>query len=371
MDTKSKKLVKIALTGGPCSGKTTVLSRARSYLEGLGVRVIAVPEAATLVFDAAGREPSLKKEYAIVKTQLALEDALVAAVDPSYDTVILCDRGILDCSAYNTKSEWDAILSDLHLSTTEMLQRYDAVIHLVTAAIGAPQYYKMVGHRTDSPDAAASQDNAIMTAYLGHGHQKIVDNSTDFETKIRRVLTDIGNIVGIPKPLEIERKFVVILNKLPCGVSSVSHISQFYMNPDNSGDELRVRSRLYYSDGKCHFTKTVKSVVSDGIRIENECAISGSEYVSCLGSVMKGTSIINKERTCFVHRGLVFELDRYLGSYVGLYVLEVEVSDLNQPVTFPDWLRVVEEVTGDPRYSNYNLSLLETQGRWTLKRAIC
>ncbi len=40
-------LIRIVLTGGPCGGKTTAISRLMEWLTGLGYYVVIVPEAAT------------------------------------------------------------------------------------------------------------------------------------------------------------------------------------------------------------------------------------------------------------------------------------------------------------------------------------
>lgn len=60
--------------------------------------------------------------------------------------VVFCDRGVLDNKVYNKKVEyWKQILSNCGLDITKsqeiMDQRYDAVIHMVTAADGAPKFY--------------------------------------------------------------------------------------------------------------------------------------------------------------------------------------------------------------------------------------
>ena len=52
--------------------------------------------------------------------------------------VILIDRGLLDGSAYVSRMEWEAIMDDLKMSLVMLRDnRYDAVVHMVTAADGA------------------------------------------------------------------------------------------------------------------------------------------------------------------------------------------------------------------------------------------
>ena len=44
-----KSLTKIAITGGPCSGKTTGMAKINSDLSDKGYEVIIIPEAATFI----------------------------------------------------------------------------------------------------------------------------------------------------------------------------------------------------------------------------------------------------------------------------------------------------------------------------------
>ena len=53
--------------------------------------------------------------------------------------VLLIDRGVLDLSIYTSDSHWKAVMIDLGLTKTIIRDnRYDAVIHMCTAADGAP-----------------------------------------------------------------------------------------------------------------------------------------------------------------------------------------------------------------------------------------
>lgn len=49
--------------------------------------------------------------------------------------VLLCDRGLMDGKAYMESQQWYDMLAQYNLSEVEMRDlRYDAVIHMVTAA---------------------------------------------------------------------------------------------------------------------------------------------------------------------------------------------------------------------------------------------
>ena len=71
--------------------------------------------------------------------QMALENAFTdIANNTNTRTVILCDRGCMDGYAYLDQELWDALLDEKGW-TNVMLRdmRYECVIHMVTAAIGA------------------------------------------------------------------------------------------------------------------------------------------------------------------------------------------------------------------------------------------
>lgn len=61
--------------------------------------------------------------------------------------VILIDRGLLDGSAYVDEEDWQALLDDLGTNVVQLRDtRYDAVLHLVTAARGAEEFYTGVNN---------------------------------------------------------------------------------------------------------------------------------------------------------------------------------------------------------------------------------
>lgn len=142
---------RICLTGGPCAGKTTALATLNQKLSELGFRVLVVPEAATLlmkagVFIQTGKmtfADAVKFQINIMRSQMTLEDTFVEiALNSEVKTVILCDRGVMDGSAYTDDHIWQALLDETAWNTIQLRdRRYDAVIHLVTAANGASKFF--------------------------------------------------------------------------------------------------------------------------------------------------------------------------------------------------------------------------------------
>ena len=59
-------------------------------------------------------------------------------------TVVLCDRGTMDGRAYMRDEDWQALLDEHGYNIVNLShKRYDAIIHLVTAADGAEAHYKL------------------------------------------------------------------------------------------------------------------------------------------------------------------------------------------------------------------------------------
>jgi hypothetical protein len=79
----------------------------------------------------------------------------------SQKAAVLCDRGIMDGSAYVSKEIWSGVLAGAGLDSVSAREgRYDAVFHLVTAADGAESYYSLANNeaRHESIEDAVKQD---------------------------------------------------------------------------------------------------------------------------------------------------------------------------------------------------------------------
>ena len=101
--------------------------------------------------------------------------------------VILIDRGLMDGSAYVSNEDWQAVMDDLNMSVVMLRDnRYDAVLHMVTAANGASNFYGMENFaRYESVDDAIGKDIRLQEAYMGHKNWARIDNThASFESKI-------------------------------------------------------------------------------------------------------------------------------------------------------------------------------------------
>ena len=361
----AKTVKKIVLTGGPCSGKSTAMSWVQTEFTKKGYMVLFVPETATELI-LGGIAPwtidnNLDFESYIVKLQLEKEKIFEEAskhID-NYDKVlIVCDRGVMDCKAYMTDLEFRNCLNKINKNEVQLRDNYDAVFHLVSASIGAEEFYNYDTNqaRYESLEEAREKDQATLNAWMGHPHLRVVDNSTGFEEKMRRLMAEISGFLGEASPYEIERKYLIEFPDLDFldGLQNCKKVDiiQTYLNAVD-GDEVRIRQRG--GDGHYTYTKTRKQKVSDVVRLETESRISKDEYLKLLLDADTTKRQIRKTRYCLMYKNQYFEIDIYPENDKTA-IMEIELTKEDQKINFPKFIKIIKEVTGDKEYLNFNLA---------------
>jgi len=368
-----KMTPEIVLTGGPCAGKTTALNYLQEKLSDYGSRVLVIPEIPTIVIAGGVHDinelPEDKRNgvqvnmitmyYAVRKHFQRLASVLGG------NSVIIHDRGIMDFKAYMDPELFKEVLRlMLGMHELEARDSYDGIMHLVTAACGAEAFYTIANNkarRERNLDEAKILDEKTLKQWIGHPHLKVIDNSTDFEGKLRRIRQAMCRVLGIPAPLEIERKFV--LYEMPRLDSIVQYqsiqIEQMYLAaPEN--EEARIRKRTQNGSSMHYYTRKIK--VRPGVRNETEEKISAEEFNRLSAMRLPYSSRIKKNRFCFVWKNQYFELDVFTEPEwtEGLFILEIELTEENDEVIIPPFLKVNREVTNEQAYSNFSLATEST-----------
>ena len=148
---------------------------------------------------------------------------------------------------------------------------------------------------------------------------------------------------------EIERKFLVSSKDFENQSFKKTHIKQGFLN---SNKERVVRVRLKNNIG--FLTIKGPSNIEGTTRFEWEKKINYSDADNLLDLCEEG--IIEKIRYLVQVESHIYEVDVFLGTNKGLIVAEIELNSENEPFIKPNWL--AEEVTGDEKYYNSNLSKL-------------
>lgn len=360
----SVELFKIVITGGPCAGKSTAMSWVQNNFEQKGYRVLFVPETATELI-GGGVAPwtcGTNGEFQKCLLRLQVEKEKIferAAATMAVDRVLMvCDRGALDNKAYMQPEEFEQALASMGANEVELRDSYDAVFHLVTAAKGAEEFYTTANNtaRTETVQEAAAVDDKLISAWTGHPHLRVIDNATDFEGKMKRLLGEIASFLGEPEPYEIERKFLIEYPDIAWLEANPScqrvEIIQTYLN-SAVGEEVRVRQRG--AGGHYIYFQTWKKRGSDVKRVEIERRLSQAEYLELLMEADTTKRQIRKTRYCLTYGNQYFEIDVY-PFWTDQAIVEIELSDENARVDFPEQIRVIREVTGDESYKNASLA---------------
>ncbi len=361
---KKVAIHKIVITGGPSAGKTTGLSWIQNEFTKLGYAVLFVPETATELISNGVAPWTCGSNLAYQKCQMRLQlekESVFEQAARSMDrekVLIVCDRGAMDNRAYMNDLEFSQILSEFGTSPVKLRDGYDAVFHMVTAAKGAEKFYTTENNaaRTESPEQAAALDDRLIAAWTGHPHLRIIDNSTDFEEKLKKLIAEIRNFLGEPQPMEIERKFLIRypdvrwLESLP-SCRKVDIIQTYLLAGE--GEELRVRQRG--EDGSYIYFKTLKRPAGGAARIEIEERLSQDEYLRLLMEADPDRRPIRKTRYCLIYENQYFEIDLY-PFWTDQAIVEIELREENAEILFPKELEIIREVTGEEAFQNASLA---------------
>ncbi len=201
------KIQKIALTGGPCAGKTIVLDAIK---ERFGDDVILVSEVATQLLEVPydqggigvpGRDLEWSQEWQdrfqamIIEKQLADEMFHVQQADlRERPTIVVCDRGVLDGAAYLAGGR-EEFLQKFHLEEGKCFGLYDTVIHLNSLATDNPAHYDEL--KTTNPsrfepvERAKELDEKLFQVWEGHENHVRVPSADGVEAKIELCLGEI------------------------------------------------------------------------------------------------------------------------------------------------------------------------------------
>lgn len=189
------RIKRIAVTGGPGGGKTTVW---RTLAAANQQRIVAVPEVATLLFRHVFPQVESEAERravqsAIFLVQEQLETFHAARARPGQ--ALLCDRGTCDGGGYWPAGP-EAFFTSMGTSWQAELARYDAVLFLETAAVGGYSIADGNETRTETLAEAIAIDSNLRSVWASHPHFLHVPHEADFTVKMARALAELDEILS-------------------------------------------------------------------------------------------------------------------------------------------------------------------------------
>ena len=350
-------MLQVVLTGGPSSGKTSVINRVVEQFKELGYHVIVVPETATELINSGIRPfgenalPAYNFQKLVLQTQLNKENVAreAAEIMGSGKTIILYDRGTLDGYAYCEPHEWDELLKTMGLDKRQLSSTYDAILYLENASQFFTTENNAARYEADANEAAKKGD-LVLQSYLSHDNLLVIKPREKMAEKQQEVIRIIQNLLGEPISIKEQRKFLVnsVDFEVLDSVSNRVNITQDYIKVTD-GYEYRVRKITQEGNASYHFNVQKRNINGER-QIITERTIKPREYEILLeSSEVEDYLTVNKTRYSFVYKDQYYKLDYFED---GLMMLEVNVTKENPEITLPDFINVEKEVTDEYEYSN-------------------
>jgi len=185
---------RVAITGGPGGGKSTVASRLQQEL---GSNVVVVPEVATHLLGGffpriLHDEERRAVQRAIYHVQLNLEAVYRARAGE--DTVLVFDRGLVDGAAYWPEGA-EAFFEALGSDATSARERYDAVVFLESAAVGGLPIAGENRARTEGREEATRVDSRLRQVWGPHPNFRFVGYAESFEMKVAAAIEQVRKLI--------------------------------------------------------------------------------------------------------------------------------------------------------------------------------
>lgn len=199
---------KIVLTGGPCAGKTTTISKIEEHLEEKGYHVLVLNECATEIIKSGIRPFGSNKisvydfQNEILNLQLFKEKRIkdiVKILPENTKCIMLSDRGCIDNKAYLGDELFTKLLEQNNIKEKDLLNDYDLVIHMITVATEFRKEKYSNNNNTarfEDAEEAIDLDKRTNDAWCNHKNFKIVNVCETLEEKINKVINLVDELVN-------------------------------------------------------------------------------------------------------------------------------------------------------------------------------
>jgi len=329
----------IAIEGGPCGGKSTLLAEIERQAEGVNRQVVIIPEVATPHIEELKRAGFTVPELAqnnrpgFLEFQQNILAGIIAEIEAKKDeykdtdAIIVMDR--CDIGAYVTPEENKLILRNLERVISPLHEHVDKIYYLPSVAREDPEKYDRLKHtntgRYEEAGAAIATCEANLWAVSAHPELHISWGG-EFAEKMRRVAQSI-----LQPELEWEIKQSVshpdAINILE--VSEILCMHGIYQSyHELQGQEFRLRKQQ--SLGARSFFLTIKR--GEGVRrTEVQRRITADEYemlrqVPRLGNELYKTRYTLLDTPDGDGRRRLWNADTYEQPYIPRWHFETDVE---------------------------------------------
>lgn len=367
---KTPQIFRICLSGGLQSGKRTAAEKLNDYLTSLGMKVFIVPDCA-IVSQTAGVDPlnwqgskedQLRALIAFMKMLKSLEDYFlsIARDEIDKDAVVISLLGAAEIQSRVSAELWEAMLAETGWTLSTLREkRYDAVLHLATAADGAQEHFE---GRGISAEEAKLLDKKVSDCWNGHPEYLIIRNlpNQDFKQKIDICVTAVGKLVGQPTPIKYCQKFLIDVTageeiNFPAELKVAQyHLIEVFLKSTRVDSQVRMSRQTV--GGVSRFIYSCRTPTSDGKQTEVQRQITAQDYLEYMPYILQGTAPVEKDVYSFTIQDVVYQLERILTVQPPVYILRVHGDQSLQQSELPSFLKATAEITENQKYVTYQFS---------------
>ncbi len=194
-----KDVPKIVLTGGPCSGKSSVMTALRTEF---GDLLHCVPEVATIVIEQVGVKPPVDDrmgmksfQRTIYRVQLGFERGSNQQALRDGRSALLLDRGTVDGAAYMKNGTRDME----QIFRTNIQDEYDRYHGIICLDVPPQDIYE--ANKSGNParyenyDQAAAIGHRLREVWSGHPRFRFIGNGSSWEDKLQKVRHQIKELL--------------------------------------------------------------------------------------------------------------------------------------------------------------------------------
>uniref|UniRef100_A0A7S3KBM5 Uncharacterized protein n=1 Tax=Euplotes crassus TaxID=5936 RepID=A0A7S3KBM5_EUPCR len=236
--------------------------------------------------------------------------------------------------------------------------RYDAVIHMVTAADGAVEHYDLGTNeaRYEEIEPAKNVDNKIRKNWSGHSQFYLIDNKVNsFEEKIEKVERVVLNLLGIPQATIFNCKYLVQTYEISEPGLSVEHftVKEFFLL---SSPNMEVK--IIQKGDKRSFNYTLETKVFKNDQwTTRKKQISSRDFIQMIQEKQDDSKIeLEKSRMTFLYKNQFFVIDTFENIEGRPSLLKIETENDVENVERPSFIKFIREVTDEEAYSTYNMA---------------
>jgi len=371
-----KKLFKICVTGGPCSGRTTAISRLKERFADDFV-VYTVPDVIAMA-QSAGCEPTTEALHLplarIARKKIQLQMDLESfyeniAVSNPKNVVIITNGGVCDHFIGLTEADKKEILEQFGWNQSYLShERYNLVLHLVTAAAGAEEFFVGLdgAPRKESVEEARALDQQVMAQWDSHPCLVVIDNSSvGFNGKINKAIEKVSQFFGLKSMIEPKKYLLKDLDVSAVASTFKAHLSTEkidYLVTDNADTVEWVVERVLAEDKFPVFTVITRWISPDDAKkVEKRRIIGERAYRNMLKMKNPEFHTVNKTILSFIVNAKNHTVHTF--SAESLAIGEKKITWLRSEASkecIPEALRsdIVKDITDDPAFFTFKLAHL-------------